>query len=111
MLSPIAVFGFVARTGGRNRFQTVVALNHAIASAMVHGPATGLELLDAIKADSRLAGSHRLDAVRAHLLELYGDRQAAMNHYRAAATKTGNVAERNYLLTRAADLSNKQLTD
>ena len=86
----------------------MVALNHAIASAMVHGPEKGLELLDAIKGDSRLTGSHRLDAVRAHLLELAGDRQAATNHYRAAAIKAGNLSERNYLLTRAAQLSSDQ---
>jgi RNA polymerase sigma factor (sigma-70 family) len=85
----------------------MVALNHAVASAMVHGPERGLELLDVIKGDSRLAGSHRLDAVRAHLLELAGDRQAAINYYRAAATKTGNLSERNYLLTRAAQLASE----
>jgi RNA polymerase sigma factor (sigma-70 family) len=85
----------------------MVALNHAVASAMVHGPERGLELLDAIKDDSRVAGSHRLDAVRAHLLELAGDHQAAINYYRSAATKTGNLSERNYLLTRAAQLSSE----
>ena len=85
----------------------MVALNHAVASAMVHGPEKGLELLDAIKGDSRVAGSHRLDAVRAHLLELAGDRQAALDYYRSAATKTGNLSERNYLLTRAAQLSSE----
>ena len=49
-----------------------------------------LELLDALKADARLADHHRLDAVRAHLLELAGDRDGAVRHYRAAAGKTGN---------------------
>jgi len=83
----------------------MVALNHAIAAAMVHGPAKGLELLDALKADARLADHHRLDAVRAHLLELAGDQHAAVRHYRAAAGKTGSLPERNYLLTQAARLS------
>src|SRR5207245_10888873 len=46
----------------------MVMLNHAIAAAMVHGPAKGLDLLRALDADGRLAGHHRLDA-RAHLLE------------------------------------------
>ena len=59
----------------------MVTLNHAIAAAMVHGPAAGLELLEALDADCRLAGHHRLDAVRAHLLELAGDHQAAIAHY------------------------------
>jgi predicted RNA polymerase sigma factor len=83
----------------------MVALNHAVASAMVHGPAKGLELLDVLQADTRLADHHRLDAVRAHLLELSGDRVEAARCYRAAAGKTGSLPERNYLLTQAARLS------
>jgi RNA polymerase sigma factor (sigma-70 family) len=83
----------------------MVALNHAIAAAMVHGPAKGLQLLDALAADARLAGHHRLDAVRAHLLELAGDRERAICHYRAAAYKTESLPERNYLLTQAARLT------
>ena len=86
----------------------VVALNYAIAAAMVHGPFKGLELLDALQADVRLADHHRLDAVRAHLLELTGDRQGAAVHYRAAAGKTGSLPERNYLLTQAARLSSER---
>jgi RNA polymerase sigma factor (sigma-70 family) len=85
----------------------MVALNHAIAAAMVHGATMGLELLDGLKADARLADHHRLDAVHAHLLELAGDRQGAVRHYRAAAGKTGCLPERNYLLTQAARLSNE----
>jgi predicted RNA polymerase sigma factor len=83
----------------------MVALNHAIAAAMVHGATKGLELLDALKADPRLADHHRLDAVRAHLLELAGDHKGAVSHYRAAAGKTGSLPERNYLLAQAARLS------
>jgi RNA polymerase sigma factor (sigma-70 family) len=85
----------------------MVRLNHAIAAAMVYGPTKGLELLDALKADARLADHHRLDAVRAHLLERAGDFTGAVNHYRAAAGKTGSLPERNYLLTQAARLSNE----
>ena len=80
----------------------MVRLNHAVAAAMVHGATKGLELLDALKADPRLANHHRLDAVRAHLLELAGDRKSAVSHYRAAAGKTASLPERNYLLTQAA---------
>jgi RNA polymerase sigma factor (sigma-70 family) len=83
----------------------MVALNHAIAAAMVHGATKGLELLDALKTDPRLADHHRLDAVRAHLLELAGDFKGAASLYRAAAGKTGSLPERNYLLTQAARLS------
>ena len=85
----------------------IVALNHAIAAAMVHGPAKGLALVDALKADARVANHHRLDAVRAHLLEMAGDCDGAVKHYRAAAGKTGSLPERNYLLMQAARLSNR----
>jgi predicted RNA polymerase sigma factor len=83
----------------------MVKLNHAIVVAMVHGATKGLKLLDALKVDTRLADHHRLDAVRAHLLELAGDCKGAVTHYRAAAGKTGSLPERNYLLTQAARLS------
>jgi predicted RNA polymerase sigma factor len=83
----------------------MVMLNHAVAAAMVHGPAAGLSLLTTLDADGRLAGNHRLDAVRAHLLELSGDRNAAIAHYRIAAEKTASIPERNYLLTQAARLA------
>ena len=83
----------------------MVGLNHAIAAAMVNGPKKGLELLDALKTDSRLANHHRMDAVRAHLLEIAGDHELAVEHYRAAAQKTSSLPERNYLLTKAARLS------
>lgn len=90
----------------------VVALNRAIAVAMVHGPAKALELLDALKDDARLADHHRLDAVRAHLLELAGDHSGAVAHYQAAAAKTGSFPERNYLLAQAARLSSaRRLTN
>jgi predicted RNA polymerase sigma factor len=85
----------------------MVALNHAIAAAMVHGPSKGLDLLEALQGDSRVADHHRLEAVRAHLLELAGDRSRAINHYRAAAGKTGSLPERNYLLAQAARLSSQ----
>jgi RNA polymerase sigma factor (sigma-70 family) len=83
----------------------MVSLNHAIAAAMVHGATKGLALLDGLEADARLAGHYRMDAVRAHLSELVGDHERAVRHYRTAAGKTGNLAERNYLLTQAARLS------
>jgi RNA polymerase sigma factor (sigma-70 family) len=82
----------------------MVVLNHAIATAMVHGPSAGLELLNALDADGRLAGHHRLHAVRAHLLELAGDYEAAIAHYRTAAGRTTSIPERNYLMTQAARL-------
>jgi predicted RNA polymerase sigma factor len=82
----------------------MVMLNHAIAAAMAHGPSAGLELLNALDADGRLTGHHRLDAVRAHLLEMAGDHEAAIAHYRTAAGRTTSLPERNYLMTQAARL-------
>jgi RNA polymerase sigma factor (sigma-70 family) len=83
----------------------IVALNHAIATAMVDGPRAGLAQLEALDQDERLAGSHRLLAVRAHLLERAGEPQAAIPLYRAAAARTTSTPERNYLLMRAGRLS------
>jgi predicted RNA polymerase sigma factor len=85
----------------------MVELNRAIAAAMVHGPTKGLELVDALKADARVADHHRWHAVRAHLLEMAGDRDGAIKHYRAAASKTGSLPERDYLLMQAARLSSE----
>jgi RNA polymerase sigma factor (sigma-70 family) len=89
----------------------MVVLNHAIAAAMVHGPAKGLELLTVLDSDARLAAHHRLDAVRAHLLEMTGDYAAAINHYRSAAAHTTSIPERNYLLTQAARLNEARRPD
>jgi len=86
----------------------MIALNHAIASAMVHGPAAGLELLKALDADRRIAGHYRLDAVRGHLRERLGDFDQAIAHYRAAAERTSNVPERNYLTAKAVRLAEQQ---
>jgi RNA polymerase sigma factor (sigma-70 family) len=82
----------------------MVELNYAIAAAMVHGPETGLRLLEPIDADPRIAGHYRLDAVRAHLHELAGRHDQAIHHYQAAAARTASMPERNYLTTQAARL-------
>jgi RNA polymerase sigma factor (sigma-70 family) len=82
----------------------VVTLNHAVALAMVRGPRAGLDLLATLDDDGRLAGHHRLDAVRAHLLELAGDPAGAREHYRAAARRTTSLPEQRYLEDRAGRL-------
>jgi predicted RNA polymerase sigma factor len=81
-----------------------VSLNRAIAVAMVHGPAAGLDLLDQLTAGGELASHHRLDAVRAHLLEKAGDLAGALAHYRVAAARTTSIPERDYLISQAARL-------
>ncbi len=80
----------------------MVSLNRAIAAAMVHGPAHGIELLAALEADPRIAGHYRLNAVRGHLYEKLGDAERAVAHYQAAAEGTKNVPERDYLRKKAA---------
>ncbi|HSD26106.1 MAG TPA: sigma-70 family RNA polymerase sigma factor [Vicinamibacteria bacterium] len=99
-----ALYGLLMRMSDN----PMVALNHAIAAAMVDGPPAGLELLEALDADGRLAGHYRLDAVRAHLLEMAGDHGAAVERYRAAASRTTSLPERHYLTTRAARLTAKR---
>ncbi|MEV0387329.1 DUF6596 domain-containing protein [Nonomuraea sp. NPDC050643] len=83
----------------------VVRLNQAVAVAMVRGPRAGLDLLDRLAADDRMAGHHRLAAVRAHLLEMAGEPVAALAAYREAARLTTSLPERRYLEDRAARLS------
>ena len=83
----------------------VVTLNRAVAIAMTAGPRAGLELLDTLDGDKRLACSHRLDAVRGHLLEMAGDRTAAREHYLRASRRTTSIPEQRYLAGRAARLA------
>lgn len=82
----------------------MAVMNHAIAAAMVHGPTKGLELLAPLEKDERLRGNHRLDAVRAHLLERAGERDRAVKLYQSAAAKTNSIPEKNYLMLKAARL-------
>ncbi|HCT79133.1 MAG TPA: RNA polymerase subunit sigma-24 [Micromonosporaceae bacterium] len=94
----LALYGLLERMTSN----PMVTLNRAIAAAMVHGPAAGLSLLSGL--DTALAGHHRLDAVRAHLLEMAGDNEPAIENYRLAASRTTSLAERQYLTAKAAAL-------
>jgi predicted RNA polymerase sigma factor len=94
----LALYGLLEQMTGN----PIVTLNRAVAAAMADGPSAGLALLDAI--DERLTGHYRLDAVRAHLLEMAGDTHAALALYRAAARRTTSLPEQRYLSTRAARL-------
>jgi predicted RNA polymerase sigma factor len=101
----LGLYGLLARLSGN----PMVELNRAVAAAMVHGPRAGLELSAPL--EERLAGHYRLDAVRGHLLDMIGDSEAAAAHYRAAAARTTSEPERQYLVTKAAQLNkqNRQL--
>jgi RNA polymerase sigma factor (sigma-70 family) len=97
----LALYELLARMSS----SPMVLMNRAIAVAMVHGYSVGLELLSSLDNDSRLAGHHRLTAVRAHLLELQGNLAGAVECYRSAAALASNLRERNYLLLQAARLA------
>jgi RNA polymerase sigma factor (sigma-70 family) len=83
----------------------MVTLNHAVATAMVHGPAAALRRLDALRDNARIAGHHRLLAVRGHVLEMAGEHTLAADAYAAAARRTTSVPEQRYLRARAARLA------
>ena len=95
----IALYGLLEQVT-RN---PIVTLNRAVAAAMANGPAAGLALLDGV--EQQLAGHYRLDVVRAHLLEMAGEVDAAITEYETAAARTASVPERDYLTTQAAMLN------
>ncbi len=76
----------------------MITLNRVVAYAMVNGPRAGLDQLDA--AEQKLAGHYRVHAVRAHLLDLAGDTDAARAEYAVAARRTLSLPERRYLESR-----------
>ena len=84
----------------------MVSLNRAVAVAMVHGPAAGLDLLAELESDKRMARHHRLLATRAYLLEMLGEHEDAVHAYREAARRTTSAPERRYLTQRARRLEN-----
>src|SRR3984957_16188319 len=86
----------------------VVRLNQAVAVAMVRGPRAGLVILDGLADDERMAGSHQLAAVRAHLLEMAGEPDAARAAYLDAATRTSNLPQQRYLNAQAARLARER---
>jgi RNA polymerase sigma factor (sigma-70 family) len=88
----------------------VVTLSRAVALAHVHGPRAGLALLGTLDTDERMAHTHRLEAVRAHLLEKVGDTTAARDCYLRAATMTANLPEQRYLELCAARLQYRPRT-
>ena len=94
----LALYGLLERMSAN----PMVALNHAVAYAMVHGPDGGAPR--AVRLPAARAGHYRLAAVRGHLLERAGDREKAIEHYRAAAAGTTSIPERDYLLTKVAGL-------
>ena len=94
----LALYGLLDQMTGN----PVVTLNRAVATAMVHGPSEGLSVLES--AEAALKGHHHVDVVRAHLLELSGEQDAAAAHYAAAAARATSLPERDHLTKKAAEL-------
>ena len=92
------LYGLLERMTGN----PVVTLNRAVAVAKAEGPLAGLKLLEGLELDS-----HRLPAVRAHLLEEAGDIRAAAHAYAQAAAMTTSLRERDYLTMRAASAARR----
>jgi RNA polymerase sigma factor (sigma-70 family) len=80
----------------------IVELNRAVAISMAHGPAAGLELVDALTREPALKGYHLLPSVRADLLVKLGRSGEARAEFERAAALTRNARERELLLARAA---------
>jgi RNA polymerase sigma factor (sigma-70 family) len=84
----------------------IVALNHAVAVSKVAGPSAGLELLRRLEPDTRINDDRRFHAVRARLLELDGDVEAALIAYQTAARQATNLRQQRYLNQQIARLQN-----
>ena len=83
----------------------VVELNRAVAVSMAHGPAAGLELVDALTAEPTLKSYHLLPSVRGDFLKKLGRLDEARAEFERAASLTQNARERKLLLDRAAALA------
>ncbi len=78
----------------------VVALNRAVAIAELDGPEVALAIVDRL----RLPTYHAWHATRAELLQRLGRHRDAAEAYDAAIVATQNVAERDFLARRRAEL-------
>jgi RNA polymerase sigma-70 factor (ECF subfamily) len=82
----------------------IIALNRAVAVAMVDGPQPALTLVEALVATGDLDDYHLLHATRADLLRRLGAlEQAAQSYARALALAT-NASERRFLARRLRDV-------
>ncbi len=82
----------------------VVALNRAVAIGLANGPQAGLETLDRLSDDPRLATYAYLPAARADFLRRLGRTDDARTAYTEALMLTGNTVERRFLASRLDEL-------
>lgn len=85
----------------------VVELNRAMAIAMAHGPAAGLQHADGLESEPVLARYPFLPAVRGDLLLKLGRDVEARLEFERAAALTSNARERALLLARAASAADQ----
>jgi RNA polymerase sigma factor (sigma-70 family) len=97
----VALYELLLRTADN----PMVRLNHAVAVGMATGPLAGLDLLLELETDDRIAADHRMQAVRAHLLEMAGDRAGAHAAYLDAAGRAMSLPQQRYLHGRATRLA------
>jgi RNA polymerase sigma-70 factor (ECF subfamily) len=83
----------------------VVALNRAVAVAMVHGSAAGLAALEEVAHDPHLATYPYLAATRADLLRRLGQTHDAAQAYRTALTLATNATEKDFLTRRLTEVT------
>ena len=100
----VALYQELARTAP----SPVVELNRAIAIAMVEGPAAGLAIVDAQRAEPSLERYHRLPSVRGDLLEKLGRFDEARAEFERAAALARNTREHALLLGRAQACARKR---
>jgi RNA polymerase sigma-70 factor (ECF subfamily) len=82
----------------------VVALNRAVAVAMVEGPAAGLDLMDTLAASGTLDSYHLLHAARGDLLRRLGRAPEAAAAYRRALELATNPVEQTFLSHRLSEV-------
>jgi RNA polymerase sigma-70 factor (ECF subfamily) len=82
-----------------------VALNRAVAVAMVRGPLAALELIDALAAEGDLVNYHLLHSARADLLRRAGSTAEAAKSYATALALVTNSSERLFLERRLSEVS------
>ncbi|MEX0727652.1 MAG: RNA polymerase sigma factor [Planctomycetaceae bacterium] len=85
----------------------VVELNRAVAVAMRDGPATGLELIDAILARGELTDYHLTHATRADLYRRLGNADEARAAYEQALALAKLEPERQFLSRRIDELNDE----
>src|SRR5262249_40462749 len=82
----------------------IIALNRAVAVAMVEGPTSALKILDEITAGGELENYHLFHATRAEMLRRSGSMIEAAKSYNRALALVSHDSERRFLQKRLAEV-------